>query len=675
MIGSNWIAARPYGLAIAVTLLALLARLLLDPFLGDHLPYISFLLATAVLTSYVPLGPSLATVILGGLGANYFFASPRYSFALSTSAHYIGSATYVVAALTMVGFGQALQRARRHAETVAEGLRQEAMDRVKAEAALQESEFRFRSVADNIAQLAWMADASGEIFWYNRRWYEYTGTSFEAMQGWGWKTVHHPDHVDRVEAKWRESLGTGEPWEDTFPLRSKDGTYRWFLSRALPIGNAEQHIERWFGTNTDITELRDTQASLSKSEQQLQAFATELEHRVEERTKELLQSQRGLRVLTTELNLAEQRERKRLAVELHDHLAQWLVVCQLNLGRMRRIGLPAQVEQTVAETEEVLGNALNYSRTLMAELSPYVLQEHGLVAGIKWLGAQFLRHHLSVTVHEESAIPHRQLSDDTAVLVFQSVRELMMNTLKHAQTNEMTIHIGEHQGQLRIVVQDKGVGFDADRTSQTDTDVMSSKFGLFSIRERMKTIGGHVEIRSAPGEGTTAVMTLPIESPDEDLADTERAEFLPEVPSALAPGGLGASAVGTHHAVKETDRIRILLVDDHSMVRQGLRTVLDSYPDLEVVGEAADGLDAVAVAERLRPEVVLMDINMPRMNGIEATEQIKTRHPTTVIIGLSVNADRENRQAITKAGAVMLLTKEAAVEELYSAICTSIRNG
>lgn len=114
--------------------------------------------------------------------------------------------------------------------------------------------------------------------------------------------------------------------------------------------------------------------------------------------------------------------------------------------------------------------------------------------------------------------------------------------------------------------------------------------------------------------------------------------------------------------------IRVLLVDDHAMVRQGLRTVLDGYADMEVVGEAANGEEAVALAETLDPAVVVMDINMPHMNGIEATAAIKERSPDTIVIGLSVNAQGDNQQAMTAAGASMLLTKEAAVDELYRSI-------
>lgn len=137
------------------------------------------------------------------------------------------------------------------------------------ENALRESEARFRELADNISQFAWTADARGWIYWYNKRWHDYTGTTLEDMQGWGWQKVHHPEHVNRVVQRIRQSFENGTPWEDTFPLRSKDGNYRWFLSRALPIRNEAGDVIRWFGTNTDVTEQIEAENALRQSEQKL----------------------------------------------------------------------------------------------------------------------------------------------------------------------------------------------------------------------------------------------------------------------------------------------------------------------------------------------------------------------------------------------------------------------
>ncbi len=134
-------------------------------------------------------------------------------------------------------------------------------------AAYQQSEARFRTLADNMSQFAWMANENGWIFWYNQRWYDYTGTDLEQMQGWGWQAVHHPDHVQRVVEKFKRSLAAGDSWEDTFPLRGKDGRYRWFLSRAMPIRDEHGEMIRWFGTNTDVTEWREAEERLRASEE------------------------------------------------------------------------------------------------------------------------------------------------------------------------------------------------------------------------------------------------------------------------------------------------------------------------------------------------------------------------------------------------------------------------
>ncbi len=133
-------------------------------------------------------------------------------------------------------------------------------ERLRAEEALREGEMGFFTLANNIPQLAWMADEKGYIFWYNDRWFDYTGTTLEEMVGWGWQKVHDPDHVQRVVDKIKHCFQTGEVWEDTFPLRGRDGTYRLFLSRAVPIRGPQGKIVRWFGTNTDISESEESGA-------------------------------------------------------------------------------------------------------------------------------------------------------------------------------------------------------------------------------------------------------------------------------------------------------------------------------------------------------------------------------------------------------------------------------
>jgi PAS domain S-box-containing protein len=139
----------------------------------------------------------------------------------------------------------------------------------QAEKAVGESEAQFRVLANAIPQLCWMANADGWIFWYNQRWYEYTGTTPEQMEGWGWQSVHDPEVLPKVLERWKASIATGEPFDMAFPLRGADGVFRPFLTRVMPVRDSGGKVVRWFGTNTDISDLRRTEEALRESEERL----------------------------------------------------------------------------------------------------------------------------------------------------------------------------------------------------------------------------------------------------------------------------------------------------------------------------------------------------------------------------------------------------------------------
>lgn len=132
---------------------------------------------------------------------------------------------------------------------------------------------RMRELADNIPTLCWIAKPDGHIYWYNARWYEYTGTTPDDQLGWGWQSVHHPDVLPDVMEKWKSSIASGEPFEMVFPLKGADGVFRPFLTRVAPSRNADGKIVAWFGMNTDVTEQR-------RHEEDLKLLVAELNHRV-----------------------------------------------------------------------------------------------------------------------------------------------------------------------------------------------------------------------------------------------------------------------------------------------------------------------------------------------------------------------------------------------------------
>jgi len=233
----------------------------------------------------------------------------------------------------------------------------------------------------------------------------------------------------------------------------------------------------------------------------------QLEERVVERTRDLVVSNRRLQALATELTLAEQRERKRLAAELHDYLAQMLALGRMKVAQLRpKISPNAEKQQLIADIDDLFHKAAEYTRTLMAKLNPPVLDDLGLPAALTWLAKEMPLHNLMVEVR--LAQEHVPLPDDQAILLFQSVRELLINVAKHARTDRATVALQvDEQRRLYIEVQDRGRGFDP----VADRKAAGSHFGLFSVKERMEAMGGRLDLKSAPGQGTTATLVLPLE--------------------------------------------------------------------------------------------------------------------------------------------------------------------
>ena len=273
---------------------------------------------------------------------------------------------------------------------------------------------------------------------------------------------------------------------------------------------------------------------MRKSEEQL-------ELKVMQRTAELMESQERLRALATELNLAEQRERKRMASELHDGLAQMLVLAGLKLAQAKK---RPDTFELIKQAEDVLRESLSYTRNMVAQLSPRLLYEFGLPSALRALGEQMKRYHLDVVVQVD--VPDDlKVPEEQAVLLFQSSRELLLNVAKHAEVKQATITLKCHDRFLTIVVRDDS-GFNL---SAASTPSQSSKFGLFSIRERMKALGGQFELQSAPGQGTTATLILP----------------LPMIDAAVSPSRAYVPSDSTAPSPKDStkqDVCRVLIVDD-----------------------------------------------------------------------------------------------------------------
>ena len=421
--------------------------------------------------------------------------------------------------------------------------------------------------------------------------------------------------------------------------KHKDGSLVQVSLTVSPIKDASGQIIGASKSARDITQRK-------RIEEDLKTLTLELDSRVSQRTHSLTVSQERLRALATQLSLAEERVRRSLASELHDYLGQMLVVCRLKLTQASQ-GTNEAREQQLRDADRILQDAITYTRSLVAQLTPPVLREFGLIMGLTWLAEQMKQHHelrVGMTLNVTSV----ELSEEHAILLFQSVREILMNIVKHADTTEAALTVDLTQQTLVVTVKDTGRGFDlsAERSSP------EPHFGLFSIRERMEAVGGEFVLTSIRGQGTTATLSLAVK---------------PAVATVQFPSSPHTAPPLTSNQA-QAQPVRVLMADDHPMVRQGLRAIVEQFDRIQVVGEAADGEEALRLAQSLLPDVVIMDVNMPKMDGVEATRHITSTCPNVVVIGLSVHNSPHVQTAMKEAGAAAYLTKDAAPEQLYQAI-------
>jgi len=433
---------------------------------------------------------------------------------------------------------------------------------------------------------------------------------------------------------------------------AKDGrTVEVWVTATAIWDESKQRVEGLATTERDITARKQAAEALRQAHDAL-------EQRVQGRTAALATANRALadqaerlRALATEVTLAEQRERRRLATVLHDEHQQLLVAAKLQVTRLERTG-DAGAQAASRELAALLEQVLARNRSLTQELSPPVLQTGRLVPAIEWLADRMAEtHKLQIVVEADSAVVPG--AEELTVLLFQAVRELLFNVVKHAQVTTARVEIALREGQARIEVSDAGVGFDP------TSPLVEGGFGLVSIRQRLEALGGRLEIDSTPGRGSRVTLWAPVQ---------QAPVLAPPVPVEIAPPESAASPAARPPAPGRTEKIRVLVVDDHQLVRQGLIRLLTAEPDLEIVGEAANGQTAVELTQQLGPDVVLMDVSMPVMNGVEATRLIRARYPTVRVIGLSMFEEAEQGQAMRTAGAAAYVSKSRAPEALVAAI-------
>jgi PAS domain S-box-containing protein len=462
----------------------------------------------------------------------------------------------------------------------------------------------------------------------------------------------HPVTVEDIEAS---PSFAGSPVLDVFrsvgiravhatPMIGRDGslvgvlTVHWSTSRT-PSDALLQRLELLARQTADTIEAK-------RADEALHALNESLEARVAERTQLAVQRAAQLRELVAQLVAAEAKERARIARLLHDDLQQVLVAARIHTELLRADSAGTPVAKASEGINEMLGVALRMSRELTSELVIPVPDEAGLPASLAWLARDCeAKHGLCVDFIAGDVEP---VAEPMRTLFFQAARELLFNVVKHAGVETASVTLDrDSEGRTCVTVADTGRGFDPEAASRLTAGGVSTGFGLFSIQERLQLVGGELRLFTRPGAGTLAVVL----GPPRDGEATR-----PEVD---APDG-------------PPDEIGVLIADDNADLRRALVSLLGSEAGMRVLGEAADGHEAVAQVHELRPHVVLMDVSMPHLDGIEACRMVTSQLPRVRVIGLSMFDDAHTVARMSAAGAVSFLTKSAPSEDLLAAIRAAV---
>jgi PAS domain S-box-containing protein len=404
----------------------------------------------------------------------------------------------------------------------------------------------------------------------------------------------------------------------------------------------------------DVTERRHVEEELTR-------LNATLEQRVLERTTQSDARAMDLQRLSAQLSAAEDRERQQIAEVLHDDLQQQLVGLRYRLKVLENtVSQGRHTPDAFEEVQKAISDCHTAARNLCNDLSPPVLRQNGLIAGLEWL-CHRMEEQYGLEVSMEVAPEADPKSEVLASVLFRSIRELLLNVHKHSGVSKAELCGGRIGNEIWITVHDTGRGF----TPRPVRHMRPAEagFGLLSIEERLRNLGGRFQVESVPGHGSIIRIVVPaglaraLADPTEDReakkADDERE----------ATESVGGAAPSPTAAI-----IRILLTDDHAVIRRGLATLLRAEMGFQVVGEASTGSEALRSAQELRPDVILMDVSMPVMDGIEATERIKRILPGVRIVGLSMFDDPATSRRMIDAGADAFVCKAGSFERLTDAI-------
>jgi PAS domain S-box-containing protein len=518
-------------------------------------------------------------------------------------------------------------------------------ERKRAEESLREIEQRFRlSLRGGDVTIA-MCDRELRYTWIYDPHPDFDSTSTIGKRD---TEIADNDGTRQLEALKRKAIDTGDRVrnEIAFPLTTGNQIYD---IQAEPHFNGSGSVESVTTIAIDISAQKKVEEELRVAKGQLQLLNENLEQVVADRT-ELAESRaKQLQGLAVELMETEERERRQFSHLLHEDLQQLLASAKM---QVQAAADKLSSEPMLIDVAKLLEVSIAKSRQLSHDLSPAILHNASLVGNLEWLAGQ-MKERFDLRVELESKTELLMEQTPQRVFLFRAVQELLFNVVKHAAVKSAKVEVTSSQNLIAVTVSDLGKGFD---TSALETFTGKTGLGLMSLRERASYIGGSLTIESSPGKGSRFILRVPImDGTVHPYSPVPQVEDTTHIPAGTV---LGAAEQG----------IRVLFADDHKVMRQGLIRLVAGKPGILVVGEASNGKDALEKVRLIKPDVVVMDISMPEMDGIEATRHIKAELPDVRVIGLSMHEDEHIAQVMREAGAEVSLSKTISSSKLLKAI-------
>ena len=491
----------------------------------------------------------------------------------------------------------------------------------EVEASLKESETKLATLVHAMPQLCWIANPDGYITWYNQRWHDYTGTTPEQMEGWGWQQVHDPERLPEVLATWQASIETGRPFEMTFPLRGADGRFRPFLTRAEPVRDERGQITNWLGTNTDVSAQHEAEEALRRLNETLEQRIAEA---IAERA-EILAQLHEVQKLETIGQLTGG-----VAHDFNNLLTP--IVGSLDLLRRRMDGdersqrLINGALQAADRAKTLVQRLLAFGRRQVLEAKPVDVSE--LVEGMADLITRSIGPQIRLELAAPKELPAAQVDPNQLELALLNLavnaRDAMPGggsiRIEVAKAAILDGHPNLKPGNyIHVAVTDSGIGMDEATLRRAVEPFYSTKglgkgtgLGLSMVHGLAGQSGGALALSSTPGQGTRAEMWLPVATGKASAAD-ERA--------AAAPA--------------HVDPLVILLVDDEPLVRSATAAMLADMG--HHVLEAESGLVALQMlqAGSTLPDLLVTDYLMPGMNGAELARDARRENPDLPVLVLT----------------------------------------